>query len=207
MPRTKGFNYFESFQRMAEVSCQMAETLDSILRHYDPDVLPRKMEEMHELEHAGDKEQHDMLNHLLKEFITPIEREDIMALGAGIDDVNDAIEDILMRAYMYDIRKIPPCVLEFSDILAQCCALMKKMLIDFENFRKSTTIKQRIIEINEKEEEGDRLYVESIHTLYAAQQDMKTIRAEEQLIEFFEKSCDACEEAANIVESIILKNS
>lgn len=105
---------------------------------------------------------HDLLEHLAREFISPIEREDILTLSQHIDDVTDAIEDVLLRMYMFRIHTLRPQTLEFSKLIVKCCASMKKMMEEFKHFRRSNSIKDHVVEINRLEEVGDHLYTEAM---------------------------------------------
>ena len=76
--------------------------------NFDPDELPRHIDEMHSLEHAADTRKHEMLDVLAKAFITPIEREDIIDLSHCIDNMTDKIEDVFLRLYTNNIREMQP---------------------------------------------------------------------------------------------------
>ncbi|WP_312642140.1 DUF47 family protein [Hydrogenoanaerobacterium sp.] len=207
MGNKKDYNYYDMFVKMVDYSCQAAEMLHDVLTNFDADKLHDKITEMHNLEHGADMCKHDMMNKLVREFITPIEREDIMELAQELDEVTDNIEDVLLRVYMYNITAIRPEALEFSNVIVSCCKALKKAMEDFHNFRKSTTVQTSIIEINRLEEVGDKLYTESVRRLYVNCKDPIEIIAWTETLDRLEKCCDACEHAANVVESVIMKNS
>ena len=106
MIRKKGYNYYEAFQKMVSYTCEASEMLRSIIDNYKADALSRQIVEMHKIEHTADLEKHDMMENLLKEFLPPIEREDIIQLAEQIDSATDCIEEIVMRLYMYNIATI-----------------------------------------------------------------------------------------------------
>ena len=165
------------------------------------------MEEMHKIEHSADLSKHDMLEKLLKEFITSIDREDISELADVIDDVTDSLEDVLLRMYMYNIPNVRQEALQFASIIAQCCKEMKILMEEFPNFRKSRKLRESIIEINRLEEEGDKLFTEAMHTLYAGSVNPIEIMTWTSLYEQLEHCCDLCEDVADVVERVILTNS
>ncbi len=203
----KTFNYFDSFVRMVDYSCHAADLLNEIMNNFNPDVLHDKTVKMHSIEYQGDQERHEMIRNLLHEFITPIEREDIMALADAIDTVTDTIEDVLMRLYMYNIKEIYACALAISDIIVKSCYALKSALSEFHNFRKSKSLHDLLVYVNDLEEEGDKLYTKAMRNLYVSSKDVMQVIAWDQTFDYLEMCCDACEEVANVMEYIVMKNS
>lgn len=107
--------YYDGFVTQNSYCCKAAATLQEVLNHFDPEVLPQKREEMHAIEHDADSTKHKMMEQLAREFITPIEREDIIELAQAIDDVTDNIEDVLMRMYMYHMQEVRPEARQFAE--------------------------------------------------------------------------------------------
>ena len=114
--------YFELLQEGVRYAVEAAAQLQNDLEHFDASVLNQQIDTMHELEHQADLTKHQAMEKLIREFITPLEREDILGLTSAIDDVTDSIEDVLLRLYMFNIHELRPDALEFSRIVAQCCA-------------------------------------------------------------------------------------
>lgn len=207
MARKKDSYYFDTFVELVDYSCQAANLLNQIMNNFKAEELPGKMKEMHAIEHSGDEARHVMTKKLVKEFITPIEREDIMALTDAIDNVTDAIEDVVMRMYMYNITSIREQALKMTEIVVKCCDSLKIALGEFINFRKSQTLHQLIIDVNHLEEEGDRLFTEATRDLYCNCNDLKEVAAWDTTFHYLEKCCDACEDVADAIENVIMKNS
>lgn len=207
MARIKDVNYFDSFLELVGYSCQAANLLNEIMNNFNPDELQDKMEEMHTIEHSGDLARHVIIKKLAREFITHIEREDIMAMTDAIDNVTDTIEDILMRMYMCNVTNIRDDALKMSEVIVKCCNSLKLAFDEFSNFRKSQILHKLIVEVNHLEEEGDRLYTQAIKNLYVNCQDYKEVAAWDQTFHYLEKCCDACEDVANTIENVIMKNS
>jgi predicted phosphate transport protein (TIGR00153 family) len=207
MARKKGETYFDTFVELVGYSCKAAELLKEILNDFDSEMLPQKMKEMHEIEHSGDEARHRMIRRLAKEFITPIEREDIMAMADSIDTVTDTIEDVLMRMYMYNISQVTEHALKMTDVIVKCCNTLKTALNEFSNFRKSTKLHELVVEVNRLEEEGDVLFMEATRKLYVECKDYRELAAWDTTYHYLEKCCDSCEDVANAIESVIMKNS
>lgn len=199
--------YFDDFVEMMEVSVQAAEFLQATLLDFDPAILEEKCEEMHEIENRGDYLKHEMMNRLLKEFITPIDREDIVAMAGGLDDITDKIEDVLLRLRMYNITEIPEAAKTYAGIIIRACQKLGEAMKEFSNFRKSTTLQELIIEINSIEEEGDRLYVETVSELFRKEKNPIAITAWSKLFDLMEDCCDCCEHVADVIEVTMMKNS
>jgi len=207
MARKKNTNYFDSFVELAGFSCQAASLLCEIMNNFKADELPERMIEMHTIEHGGDEARHSIVKKLAREFITPIEREDIMALSDAIDTVTDTIEDVLMRMHMYNITSIRPHALKMVDVISKCCDALKKALDEFSNFKKSQKIHELIVEVNHLEEDADKLFMEATRELYVNCKDYKELAAWDTTFHYMEKCCDACEDVANVIENVIMKNS
>ena len=153
------------------------------------------------------RKKHEMMAVLVKAFITPIEREDIILLSQSIDEVTDKIEDVLIRIYINNVQQIRPEALAFIKVIIRCCEALKEVMEEFADFRKSKTLHGLIIEINALEEEGDRLFIESMRRLHAEVTDPIEIIAWREIYVYLEKCCDACEHVADVVESVIMKNT
>ncbi len=162
---------------------------------------------MHNIEHTADIAKHDLLARLVKEFLPPIEREDIISLSQKIDDVTDAIEDVLLCIDMFNVQTIRPEILKFTDTIVDCCKSMDTALVEFQSFKKSKKLHAEIVEINRLEEEGDALYVNGVRNLYKTVKDPVELMVWTEVYRRLEKCCDACEDVANDIESIVMKNS
>lgn len=207
MGKKKNYNYFDKFVELVDYSCKCSEILHETLVNFDIDTLAKKVEELHSIEHAGDLAKHELIEQLATEFIAPIEREDIINLSQQIDDITDSIEDILIRIHMFNISSIKPEVLEFTDVITKSCNSLKVVLEEFPHYKKSSTLKEKIIEVNDLEEVGDRLYHSTVRNLYVNSKDPVELLVWTEIYDLLEKCCDACEETADTVESIVMKNS
>ncbi|MBR0597429.1 DUF47 domain-containing protein [Sinanaerobacter chloroacetimidivorans] len=203
----KDDNYFGTFVDLVKYSCDAAALLSEIMNNFNADELEDKMKQMHNIEHAGDVERHIMMKKLAREFITPIEREDIVAMADAIDNVTDTIEDVLMRMYMFNITSMREDALKMADIIVKCCHALEQALKEFYNFRKSQTLHSLIIEINRMEEEGDELFMKATRNLYVHSKDPVETFAWGQTLHYMEKCCDACEDVSDVIESVMMKNS
>ena len=201
------YDYFASFLRCAQLAGVAADYLYTHLQHFEAVQLPQYVKDMHKIENDADSQKHEIMGRLAHEFMTPIEREDIAALSQGIDDIIDAVEDVARRIYMFNVTKLRPEMLTFADLIVQCCGKVETVMAEFRNFKKSKTILPFIIEVNTLESEGDRLHAEAMRRLFTEQTDAKTQLVWMMLFEAMEECLDACETTADIIESIIMKNT
>ena len=199
--------YFNDFISMIEFSCKASEHLQSSLKNFNPATLSEQRVAMHKKENAEDKVKHAMMERLVKEFVPPLDREDIATLANEMDDITDKIEDILIRMYMYNVKSIREDAIVFCDIIVRSCKALCKAMNEFPNFRKSKDLVQKIIDVNTMEEEGDEIFVEAMRKLYQTCNDPIEISIWSKLFDLFEQCCDSCEHVANVLEQVIMKNS
>ena len=207
MSKKKDSYYFENFVTCVEYSSRAARMLEENLIHFRRENLKDRLDEIHRVEHDADQKKHEMMGVLVKAFITPIEREDIILLSKSIDEVTDKIEDVMIRLYINNVKDIRPEAVEFAALLIQCCEALSQMMQEFENFKKSKTLHECLIRINELEEQGDRLFIKSMRKLHKETDNVIDIIAWREIFNYLEKCCDACEHVADAVESVFMKNT
>lgn len=204
--RTKQNDYFEAFITMTKLSLEAARSLEEALKNFDPANLEQQLVDIHAIEHKADEEQHIMTKKLMKEFVTPIEREDILLLGNEIDELTDTIEDVLIRVFMYNIQSMRPEALELAAVIVKSCEVLLVAMKEFPDFGKSKTLFQSIIDINTLEEKGDSIYIAAMRRLYVEGGDPVEVHAWSETFDRLEDCCDACEHVANVLESVVMKN-
>lgn len=207
MRKKNEYNYFEAFCELSKFSLKSATVLNDTLHKWNVNIKATKVKEMHQIEHAADKAKHDIMNHLVKEFLPPIEREDITTLTQEIDDVTDSIEDVLLYIDMFNIKKIRPEALKFSELIVKCCIAMDEAMDLFKSFKSFKALHEKIVEINHLEEQGDALYVNIVRKLYENEKDPIELMRWTEVFYRLERCCDICEDVANVIESIVMKNS
>lgn len=199
--------YFENLIEAAECSCNSAEYLVQCLTNYNAENLNEMIAKMHEFEHAGDVKKHEMSAALAKAFVTPVDREDLALISHNIDNVSDSIEEVLQKFYMYNIKEIMPEAITFATKLFDCCRLMIEIIKEFANFKKSNTLSNLIIEMNNIEEECDKLYIESTRLINDRFDSALDIISWREIFNHFEECADSCEHVGDDIETVIMKNS
>lgn len=205
--KEKPFDYFAAFSAIARHGTEAAEYLHKSLTEYSIESCRERADEMHVIENAADSDKHEIIEHLAHEFITPIEREDIVALAQALDTVVDSIDDVMRRVYMFSVPAIRPETLKFTALIVQSCKALEATVAEFKNFKSSKLISGLIIEVNTDENRGDALHFEYLHKLFAEENTDRTVVIWMSLFETLEDCFDSCEDAADIIESVIMKNT
>ncbi len=202
------FNYFDAFERIGEFACKEAAMLNSILREYDPKKMGEHVQIVHEIENEADLENHQVYKHLADEFVPPIDREDIATLVQNLDDIVDYIDDVVQRLFMFNIQEIPTPALEMGELIEKSCTALSVALKDFRNFKKSKTLDQMLISVNDYEEEADRLYFYAVHDLFTKRADDPLyVMSWYHILVSMERCVDSTEDVATTVSTIIMKNT
>ena len=199
--------YFSMFEEVAGFCYEEALLLQKCLTDYDHDKLAENTATMHKLENAADASKHKLMKKLAHEFITPIEREDIIGLSQYIDEITDSIEDVLLRMYMFDIKVMRPDAPQFCAVIVKSCEVLKQLMAEFHNFKKSGELIKLVIDINSYENEGDKLYIDAMRELYTSGADPIEMLTWNEIYKVMEECVDKCEHAANMAEEIMMKNS
>lgn len=161
---------------------------------------------MKEYEDRGDEYIHKLILSLNKSFITSIEREDILNLAVTLDDVLDGIEACSSRFFMYEIFAPNDYMVKFAEnIEASSLEILKAL--DLLRNRKLLDMRQYIIKINDLEKEGDSLLRHGLYTLFKESNDAIQIIKIKEVYEILEKVSDSCEDVADTLETIIMRNS
>lgn len=207
MSKKENYNYFDEFIKLSDYIVESAEILKDVLLNYNVEKLDEKTIEVHKLENEADMIIHNMRNYLIKDFLPPIDREDIAKIGHKLDDIEDGIDEILINLKILNITEIRNDVLEITDILLLSTKAVKEMFLDFKNFRKLDLINKKIIEVNDLEEKGDRSYEKLMTELYKNEKNSIKLIKWTNIYNCFENAIDFCEQVSDCLEDVILMNS
>ena len=208
MARKKKFDYFEAYEKLSDLAVRESELLLESFKSFDgAPSLVGTLEAVHELEHQGDDINHDIFQSAAVDFMPPIDREDIAELAQALDNVLDNVEAVLQQVYMCDARVMPEDAVRFAKLVKKSCEALDKAMEDFRNFKKSKAFKQLIVDVNTYEEEGDTLYLTAMRALHTQENpDVMHVLRWSRIYSRIEKCCDACEHAADVMNTILLKN-
>lgn len=209
MAKKGKFNYFKAYEKLTKLAVREADLMIETMKEFtDPEELVDAMAKMHEFENHGDSINHDIFENAAVDFMPPIDREDIVELAAALDNVLDYIDDVIGHMYMYSVKKMPKNALEMASLIRDSVVALDKMIVEFHNFKKNKKFRQLLVDINSFEEQADQLYTKTMHHLHTQEnQEVMHVLVWSRVYERMEKCCDACEHAADIVSTIVLKNT
>jgi len=203
----KNNDYFELIKKQTSCCVEASNLLEKILCKFDKDNINDYRNKMHEIEHKADEVHHDILSKLSTEFITPIDQEDILHLVQIIDDITDALDEVILDIYMYHINDISKQTVELSKIVNKCVEALDEAATELKNFKKRESLHKLLIKVNDIEIEADRIYTEAIYELFGSDVNEKTLLGTKAVYEGLESCCDLCEHAADVIEQVIIKNT
>lgn len=198
----KDGSFFQMFSGMSDNLIAGARVLVDLFADYHD--VERKIDEVRRIEHEGDDLTHAILTKLNQTFITPFDREDIHQLASQLDDVLDFINAACARIMMYRIATPPPAAGELAKIiLLQSQELQKAVSL----MQKNGNILVHCVEINRLENEADVVAQQAIAKLFECEKDPINLIKVKELLEFLERATDKAEDVANVLETVVLKNT
>ena len=209
MAKKNKFNYFDAFEQQVDIASEEADILIEAIKNFtSADKMDELLARAHEIENRGDEANHQIRVNVAADFITPIEREDILELAQDLDDITDKIEGIVQRFYMFDIHYMHPQALEFATIIKKSLQAPRKSMDSFREFKKVKKIRAMVQDVNNFEEQADGLYMKTIRKLYTEDALNDAVRVEvwSRLFDRLEDACDACKTVADTMSVIMLKN-
>ena len=207
MKKKEKYSYFEEFIKIAEHIEESSNKLKELMNYYNEENLDKSIEEIHKLEHSSDRIVHKMRKFLIKDFLPPIEREDIAVIVNKLDDIEDGIDEILINMKILNITNIKKEVIDQVEILVLCCNAVKETILELKNFKNTELINKKIIQINSFEEQGDKVYQSLMTSLYENEKDSIELIKWTNIYNCLEETIDACEDLGDDVQDVIMKNS
>ena len=195
--------YFSLFAQMTSYIYDAASALVEMLGDKKGDYTGY-VKRIKEIEHECDDLTHTVSTRLNKSFITPFDREDIYLLSGALDDIVDLIDDAARALVMYNVREATGYARQFGDVLQRMAVQLHEVVSTLE---RPAGIAPRLVEIHRLENEGDDLYHEAIGELFRDTPDPLRVIRWKDIYDKLEGAVDRCEQAANIIESVIIKHA
>jgi uncharacterized protein len=194
--------YFRLFEEASKNNLRAADLFDQMLRAY-PESAPLARDIV-VCEHEGDRITHDIVQRLNQTFVTPIEREDILALASALDDVVDLIEEAADYLGLYQIEAPMDQAMRLAQIVLQACRAIDEAMPLLRDFR---DMSQHTVEVHRLENDGDRVTREAMAALFAHGIDPITVIRWKDIYERIEGAIDSTERVALLLEGIVIKNA
>lgn len=202
-PKTEDF--FIHFQKSAKNLVEATQFLETVVKNGA--FNEASMKKLEELEHTGDRITHDTMERLNSTFITPFDREDIHLLVSRLDDVMDFIYAASEAMSLYKVHPIPEPIQSLAKVLVQLAVEIERALQRLADMKRPEMILAICIEINRLENEADNIHRRALANLFENEKDAITIIKIKEILEDLETATDKCEDVANVIEGIVLKNA
>ena len=194
--------FFDMFVDDARNLLSAARLLEQFFRNYDE--RERIASQLLDAEHAGDQISHEIGHKLEATFVTPFDREDIHALISRLDDILDFIEEVADTCILYNIEAPTETAQAQAEIITRQCEQLAEALTKLRAFK---GLEQHWIEVHRLENEGDRIARQAVAELFKHGQEPMDVIKWKDVYALLEKAIDACEDAANVIERIVVKHA
>ncbi len=205
IPKEKKF--FPLFEKASGNLLTISKVLVDMVSTSSPDKRRELIKEIEHLEHVGDNITHDIFNELSANFITPFDREDIHELVSSLDDIVDFIHGSAKRIDHYKLGVIPPEVVKLAELVFSGSEELNKAISGLRHLKHPNKIKESCVKINSIENHADDIFDMSIARLFEEEKDAIQIIKIKEVLSALETATDKCEDAANVLEQIIVKNA
>jgi predicted phosphate transport protein (TIGR00153 family) len=197
--------FFDLFDQAATKIHEGLDAIQVALRK--PEDLEASARHLKDIEHEADELVHTTIDLLNSTFITPIDREDIQSLVKRMDDVLDLAQGGVQRLWLYEIREVTPEMHHMISVLVKAFAEVHKALNEMRNIKNIAAIKKHCIEVNRLENEGDFIVSAAVAKLFKEACDPLYVMKWKEIYEITETAIDRCEDVANIIEGIVVKQA
>jgi len=199
--------FFPLFEQGASNVVSMATVLVEAVNSTNPASREEMFKQIDRLENKGDEITHQVYLELGKNFITPFDREDIHALASAIDDVADNIQGAANRMSLYRIDDFNDSIKKLSDLILQASVDLEKAIRELKDLKNVRNIADSCIIINSVENQADYVFDRAVADLFLYEKDAIRLIKYKEILSSLETATDMCEDAANVMESILVKNA
>jgi len=197
-------NFFELFDRQSVLLQKSIKILNDLEENHDG--IKKQAIRIKKIEHEADEIIHEILNKLNKTFITPLDREDIATLAGHLDDIIDVMDMAVSRISIYRINPIPSPVFKYLHLAEKAINQVASSVKELKNGKDRAKLLKHCEFVNFIENEADELHRGTLEELFVHEKDPITIIKMREIYEALEHITDRCEDAANAMETIVVKN-
>jgi predicted phosphate transport protein (TIGR00153 family) len=203
MPKDRIF--YSLFEEVADGVSQMGRLLKSVVSEPDIDKRAALVSQVEEQEHVNDDLTHKVFTELGRNFITPFDREDIHYLASALDDICDYIYSTAKKINFYKVNPNDTGIQKLADLIVEGTIQISAAIRELRNMRDMRKITDALVKINSIENQADDVFDMSIDRLFEIEPDAKEVIKKREIYQVMETVTDKCEDAANVIESIIIK--
>jgi uncharacterized protein Yka (UPF0111/DUF47 family) len=203
MPKNRIF--YELFEDVATTVEQMGQVIKQVVYESDPDKRASLIGLIEDLEHKNDDHTHKIFTELGRNFITPFDREDIHYLASALDDIADYIYASAKKINFYKVNPNDSGIQKMAELIEQGAAEIKKVIYGLRDMKNLRQMTEAMVRVNSIENQADDVFDMSIERLFEHENDVKELIKKREIYQAMEIVTDKCEDAANVVESIIVK--
>lgn len=203
MPKDRVF--YTLFEQVAETVEKMGKRLKAVVNEPDFDKRAAIISEIEDLEHVNDGLTHKIFTELGRNFITPFDREDIHYLATSLDDICDYIFASAKKINFYKVNPNDPGIQKMADYIELASSQIKIAVMGLRNMNDVRKITEALVKVNSIENQADDVFDLSIDRLFEMEADAKEVIKKREIYQVMEVVTDKCEDAANVIESIIIK--
>lgn len=197
--------FYQLFEEVSITSLEMAVLLKKMVNHREFDGREEILRQIEDLEHKNDDLTHKIFTELSRNFITPFDREDIHYLASAMDDVADYIFASAKKINFYRVDPQHESFNKMADLIVSGCEAIKTAVIELKDMKNMRQITDALVRVNSIENQADDVFDYSIERLFATESDAKEVIKKREIYQVMEIATDKCEDAANVIESIIVK--
>lgn len=197
--------FYDLFDETIEKTLEAALLLENLMNDYTD--IGSKIAHLKDIEHECDTHVHKIMKALNASFITPIDREDIYAIAKEMDNIVDTIEEAANKFDLFHVTEIRDSAKRMAALIVESVQELKIVVNELRRMKRSKLLREKIIEVNRIENEGDVVYRSAIKSLFETETNALEVVKWKQIYEFLEDSIDACEDVANIIEGVVMKHA
>ena len=203
LPQDKKF--FVLFDKAALNLQEAAKVMYQLVTTSNKDERAHCIREIEKLEHIGDEITHEIFHELSRNFITPFDREDIHRLVSAVDDILDYIHGSSKRISIYKVMECSPEMIKLSELLQTQTEELRRVIYELKNMERIRNVSDSLVLINSIENHADDIFDNAVARLFENETNAIQIIKEKEILSALETATDKCEDAANVIDSIIVK--
>jgi predicted phosphate transport protein (TIGR00153 family) len=203
VPQDKKF--FVLFDKAALNLSEAGKAMSKLVLAHSKEERQQSFREIEKIEHIGDEITHEIFRELSKNFITPFDREDIHRLVSAIDDIVDYIHGSSKRIELYKLTECTPEMIKLSELLQTQTEELRRIIYELKNMDKVRNISESLVLINSIENHADDIFDNAVARLFENETNAIEIIKQKEILSALETATDMCEDAANVIDSIIVK--